>query len=182
MFAFLKGFLGWSDTRLVGCIADLGDRYRRGTIDLARVPVVVPHLRGSPPPRKDASARGAIGGLGMDTDAEGLVFGCFLAMAVQMRRAIDLCDITPTEVKVIGPASANDLWLQLKADVIGRDISVSAFPEMVSRGAQVLASGAAGDWRRANPWTVATDPDRHHGLAQWCADTSESFRRLAGAD
>lgn len=182
MFAFLKRFLGWDTERLVGCVAELDDRYRRGAIDLARVPLVVPHLRGSPPPAKSPTARGVIGGLRVDTDSSELVFGCFLAMAAELRRVLELFSVQPTEFKVIGPASANNLWLQLKADILGRDISVSAFPEMVSLGAQVLASGESTDWARAEPWTVRADPARHEALTEWFTASEDSFRLHSDAD
>lgn len=164
MFAFLQRFLGWDAARLVGCLDDLAERYERDAISLARIPTVVPHLRGSPPPEKSPAARGAIGNLSVDTDSSDLVFGCFWAMATEMKRVLDLFDSEPSELRVIGPASANRLWLQLKADVLGHDIEVSAFPEMVSLGAQALASGEPGDWSRADPWTVPTDLARHDAL------------------
>ncbi len=181
MFAFLKNFLGWDQERLSGALADLTAEYETGRINLARVPLVVPHLRGSPPPAKMSSARGVISGLGVDTTAGDLIFGCFLAMAADMRRVLDLFDVEPSEFRVIGPASSNPLWLHLKADILGRDISVSAFPEMVSMGAQALASGETGDWDRANPWIVQADPERHAILTDWFNGSDSIHHALSNA-
>lgn len=117
----------------------------------------------------------------MDSTAADLIFGCFLAMAADMRRVLDLFDAEPSEFRVIGPASSNPLWLHLKADILGRDINVSAFPEMVSMGAQALASGETGDWDRANPWIVQADPERHAILTDWFNGSDSIHHALSNA-
>lgn len=181
MFAFLKSFLGWDQDRLSRNLGRSRGEVRNRTDQSRTVPLVVPHLRGSPPPAKISSARGVISGLCVDTTAEELVFGCFLAMAADMRRVLNLFDVDPSEFRVIGPASSNPLWLHLKADILGRDISVSAFPEMVSMGAQALASGEAGNWDRANPWIVQSDSERHAILTNWFNSSDSLHHALSDA-
>ncbi|MGO1539853.1 MAG: FGGY-family carbohydrate kinase [Leucobacter sp.] len=167
-FETLQHMLGIDAGQLTGRIADLYDRYMAGRIDLARTPVFLPQFRGSPPPTKDASARGIIAGLASDTTADELIFGCFVGLALQYRDVLNLFGVEPSVVKVIGPASRNPLWLQLKADLLRTPLSVSSFPEVVSRGAQALASGvAAAAWQANDPYEVRVDESRANALQAW---------------
>lgn len=165
-FATLQAMLDMSPEALGECIADLADRYRRDAIDLDALPVVVPHFRGSPPPHKSAIARGLIVDVGTDVRAEDIVFATFVGMALQFKSVMDLFGPAQAGVKIIGPASENPLWLQLKADVLQSDLSVSTFSEVVSRGAQALASETGTDWAGVQPFVVEPDAGRHQALLE----------------
>jgi sugar (pentulose or hexulose) kinase len=108
-----------------------------------------------------------IANLGDDVSAEDIVFGCFLGLAIQFRKVVELFRADTSITKVIGPASENRLWLHLKADVLGADLSVSKFPEVVSRGAQALASAERTDWATCRPTVIEADQGRHHQLQEW---------------
>ncbi len=166
-FATLQHLLGLDAQRLAACTDDLHARYLNGLIDLDAVPLVLPQFRGSPPPRKDPSARGLISGLRSDTRPEEVVLGCFLGLVLQVEDVLELFRRSPAQVKVIGPASGNPLWLQLKADLLGIPLTASRFGEVVSRGAQALASGTTGVWQGNEPHDVLVDPVRHARLAEW---------------
>lgn len=166
-FATLQGLLGLDADRLSAYVLDLHARYVRDELDLEAAPLVLPQFRGSPPPRKDPTARGLVSGLGSGTTAEELVLGCFLGLVLQQSDVLELFPGAARRVKVIGPASGNPLWLQLKADLLGTPLSASRFPEVVSRGAQALASGTTGSWERTEPRDVDVDPRRHARLAEW---------------
>jgi sugar (pentulose or hexulose) kinase len=166
-FETLQRMLGMSASMLSTCISALSERYLSGKIDFATIPVVVPYFRGSPPPEKSASARGVIANLSADVRAEDVVFACFLGLAIQFRKVFELFRAEATTIKVIGPASENQLWLHLKADVLDADLSVSEFPEVVSRGAQALASAESSDWAACQPTVVEADHARHALLQEW---------------
>lgn len=166
-FQTLQGMLGMSESMLTTTIDALSERYLAGSIDMARIPLVIPKFRGSPPPHKSKEARGVIAGISTDVQAEELVLGCFLGLAFQFSAVLELFRDQPTLIKVIGPASRNSLWLHLKADVLGANLSVSKFPEVVSRGAQALASGLRSEWASCRPTTVAASESRHAQLRQW---------------
>ncbi len=166
-FATLQAMLGVDAERLSACIGDLYARYMSGDIDLARIPLVLPQFRGSPPPTKHAWARGVVAGVASDTSPADIVFGCFLGMALEFRDVMDLFRTPVGAMKVIGPASRNDLWLQLKADVLRTPLSVSNSGEVVSRGAQALASSTSVAWESCRPRDVFVNDRGADALSQW---------------
>lgn len=177
-FATLQSMLGLTANALSARIADIHDRYLADALDLDAVPLVLPWFRGSPPPDKNAAARGAISGLSADTTADDLVLGTFLGMVLQFRDVLDLFPDRPSRVKVIGPAARNPLWLRLKADLLGMPLSVAQAPEVVSRGAQAIASGESPAWDATDPQDVPPHPDRHARLARWADDVAPIWAQL----
>lgn len=182
-FATLQNLLGLDVQQLTGCLAELHRQYVGDRLGLAAVPLVLPQFRGSPPPAKDASARGLIAGVGSQTSAADIVLGCFLGLALQFLDVLELFGVQPAQIKVIGPASRNPLWLQLKADLLGMPLVVSRFPEVVSRGAQVLVSGMADEadqWATTDPYDVDVDATRHDRLAEWRSGIQQQWAYLKG--
>ena len=179
-FATLQAMLGVNAARLAGCLADLHARYLADRIDLAAVPLVLPQFRGSPPPTKYPAARGLIAGLRTDTTMDDIVFGSFLGMVLQFCEVLELFDVPTEQVKVIGPASGNPLWLQLKADLLGTPLAASRFPEVVSRGAQALAADQPSRWEETHPHRVDADPGRHTRLNAWREDIRAQWEHLKG--
>ncbi|PVW03694.1 hypothetical protein DEA06_12560 [Microbacterium sp. Gd 4-13] len=177
-FATLQGMLSLTAGELTACVDDLARRYARGAIDLDTVPVVLPQFRGSPPPDKNAAARGVIAGVRSDTTTADIVLGCFLGMALQFRDVLGLFEHPVERVKVIGPAAVNPLWLQLKADLLGVPLSVSRFPEVVSRGAQALASGEVVSWARSEPREVEVDPANAERVAAWATSVGPRWEHM----
>lgn len=179
-FATLQQMLDVDAGRLAACLSDLHTRYVDDQIELDTVPLVLPQFRGSPPPTKNTAARGLISGIRTDTRMEDIVFGCFLGMVLQFSDVLELFEVPTERVKVIGPASGNPLWLQLKADLLGTPLVASRFPEVVSRGAQALASGVSGSWEETEPHDVEVDPKRHARLTEWRADVRAQWEHLKG--
>lgn len=177
-FATLQSMLGMSADRLQACTTALHTSYLAGQLDLDRVPLVLPQFRGSPPPTKHAWARGAVAGLGSGTTDEDLVLGCFLGLALQLADVQALFGPPPALLKVIGPASRNPLWLQLKADVLGVPLGVARLGEVVSRGAQALASGTRPDWEACQPVTVPVDPRGSEAVATWREEVLPQWEHL----
>lgn len=177
-FATLQRMLGLDAARLAAVIDDVHAQYLEGAINLDRLPIVLPQFRGSPPPTKRSSARGLMAGINGDTALEEIVFATFLGMTLQFRDVLELFEVPVSEVKVIGPASGNPLWLRLKADLLRVPLSASQFPEVVSRGAQALASGDTWAWRDNQPHDVAPDERRHARLAGWAADVRTRWEYL----
>ncbi len=75
----------------------------------------------------------------------------------------------PSEVRSAGGAARSDLWLQIKADVLGVPFCATLCPEPTSLGAAILAEAAlagAGVPEIARRWVRLSDPYRpdsaHH--------------------
>lgn len=179
-FATLQRMLGLDADRLGAIVDAVHAQYIAGSIDLARIPLVLPQFRGSPPPTKRSAARGLIAGISSDTSVEEIVFGTFLGMTLQFRDVLELFRTFPSRVKVIGPASGNALWLQLKADLLHTPLSASSFPEVVSRGAQALAAGDRWRWEDNAPQDVDTDSRRHLVLAEWAQSVRARWDHMKG--
>ncbi len=179
-FATLQSMLGMTAEQLSACISTLHERYLEGQIDWSIIPLVLPQFRGSPPPTKRATARGVIAGLRTDTSTEDLVLGCFLGMALQFQDVLNLFPTQPDRIKVIGPASLNPLWLQLKADLLGTPLSVSQLNEVVSRGAQALASDVTCDWDSCQPEDVLVNDRQNARLGEWSAEVQSQWEYLKG--
>lgn len=177
-FATLQQMLGVDADRLTACLSDLHARYVKDEVDLDAVPLVLPQFRGSPPPAKNPAARGLISGLRPDTRMEDIVLGCFLGMTLQFSEVLELFRVPTERVKVIGPASGNPLWLQLKADLLGTPLAASRFPEVVSRGAQALASREPSSWADTSPHDIDVDPKRHARMTEWRAGIRAQWEHL----
>jgi sugar (pentulose or hexulose) kinase len=101
-------------------------------------------------------------------------------MALQFQDVLRLFPTQPDRVKVIGPASLNPLWLQLKADLLGTPLSVSQLNEVVSRGAQALASGVPCDWDDCQPEDVLVNARQNALLGEWYAEIQPQWEYLKG--
>jgi glycerol kinase len=112
---------------------------------------VVPAFVGLGAPHWDPHARGAIFGLTRGVTRAHLARAALEAMAYQTRDVIDAVEreagITLTELRVDGGAAANDLFLQIQADVLGCDVVRPAVLETTALGAAYLAGLAVGFWR-----------------------------------
>ena len=176
-FATLQTLLGWDEDRLRDSVRRVHEGYLDARIDLARVPLVLPRFRGSPPPDKRAEDLGAVAGIRHDTTADEIVLGCFLGMALQFRDVLELFPEQPGALTVIGPAAENPLWLQLKADLLGTPLRVLSSKEIVSRGAQVLASG--GRPALALPATeLRPEPALGESLGRWASSHRPRWEHL----
>lgn len=90
----------------------------------------------------------------------------------------------PTEIHSAGGAARSDLWLQIKADVLGATTMTTQCPETVSLGAAILAeAGLSGrgvpsvgrQWVRLGP-PHRPDPQRHALYLELTGSDSKSRR------
>ena len=108
----------------------------------------VPALTGLGAPWWDSSARGAILGITRATTAAHIARATLEAIAFQTRDVVDAMGAdagTPlTELRVDGGASANDLLMQIQADLLGIPVVRPANLEATALGATRLAAVGAG--------------------------------------
>jgi glycerol kinase len=109
---------------------------------------VVPALAGLGAPHWRPEARGMICGISRGTTAAHIARAALEAMALQnvdLVRAMELDAGHPiTSVRVDGGASANDLLMQIQADLLGAAIVRPAMVESTALGAGLLAAYGLG--------------------------------------
>ena len=115
---------------------------------------VVPAFVGLGAPHWDPNARGAVFGLTRGANRAHLARATLEAIAFQTRDVIEAIEldsgVTLSELRVDGGAAANDLLLQIQADVLGRDVVRPAVLETTALGAAYLAGLATGFWKGAD--------------------------------
>ncbi|MCU5773502.1 FGGY family carbohydrate kinase [Erwiniaceae bacterium BAC15a-03b] len=107
---------------------------------LDEVPLFIPHLRGSGSPHKNRHTRGLLYGLGDGLPIDMLIASISLGLAMEFANCFACFSVPQGQtLKVIGPATSNPLWLQLKADILQCPVEAIAFDEAVSVGALITA-------------------------------------------
>ena len=115
--------------------------YLAGNWSLDDIPLFIPHLRGSGSPYKNRHTRGLFYGLGDTLNIDMLIASVSLGLTMEFANCFACFNVPGTSaLKVIGPATQNPLWLQLKADILQRPVEAIAFNEAVSVGALLTAA------------------------------------------
>lgn len=110
--------------------------------------IFIPHLRGSGPPDRNNWSRALIYGLDDKSRPEDVLRFVFQGLCFELRNLLELYESLTGRpypvVMVIGAACKNPYWLQLKANILNREIVACNVDEAVSKGAAMLAASAAG--------------------------------------
>jgi glycerol kinase len=113
--------------------------------------VFVPALTGLGAPHWDPHARGTILGLTRGATAAHIARATLEAIAFQTREVLDAMSadsaLTINELKVDGGATANDLLMQIQADLLGTPVVRPVNQETTVLGAAYLAGLATGVWK-----------------------------------
>jgi len=117
-----------------------GDPADRGVLFL-------PHLSGTGTPWQDADSRGAFIGLTTASDVRSLAHAVIAGVTYELRTNVDglgAAGMGINDLKVVGGGARSDTWLQLKADVLEREVHRLAFGEAGCLGAALLAGYGCG--------------------------------------
>ncbi|MEX2236079.1 MAG: glycerol kinase GlpK [Dehalococcoidia bacterium] len=111
---------------------------------------VVPAFTGLGAPHWDPTARGTILGLTRGSGAGHIARATLEAIALQVCDVIELMEkesgAALKELRVDGGASANNLLMQIQADLLGKPVVRPQYVETTALGAAYLAGLAAGCW------------------------------------
>ncbi|MRN53422.1 glycerol kinase GlpK [Paenibacillus monticola] len=114
--------------------------------------VVVPAFTGLGAPYWDMYARGAIFGLTRGTTAGHLVRATLESLAFQSKDVIGAMEkdagMPLTGLRVDGGAVSNDLLMQFQSDILGSEVTRTAYAETTALGAALLAGLTSGIWTR----------------------------------
>ena len=147
----------------------------------------LPALCGSTAPRWNDRMRGGFAGLSMNHGrphlARAVLEGCAFALRDIVDR-LDALGLGGGEVRVVGGGARSRLWMQIKADVLGRPVRSVLSPEATALGAAMLAGVAGGLFRDSDDAVaravqlaaapIEPDPD-HVAVYQ---DAYDEYRRL----
>jgi glycerol kinase len=133
----------------------------------------VPALAGLGAPHWDPHARGALLGITRGTTAAHVARATLEGIAFQVSDLLGAvvadAGLTPDQLRAAGGATANDLLMQIQADVIALPVTRAAQKESTALGAAMLAGLATGVWR-----------DEAEALSLWRAE--RTFEPDAGVD
>jgi xylulokinase len=111
--------------------------------------LVLPHFAGSGTPYMDTSARGAIFDLGFDVTPGKFYRAMLEGVNYEILYNIECLNdagIHINELRAAGGGANSDLWLQIKADILGREIVALNVAEAGCLGAAILAGVATGTY------------------------------------
>ena len=148
-----------------------------GSVEHGEGVVFVPALAGLGAPYWDAGARGTITGITRGTTAAHIARATLEAIAFQTRDVIYAMQadsgIELAELRVDGGAAANDLLMQIQADVLGVPVVRPKNVETTVLGAAYLSGLASGVWRSREDVRRSREVDRRFEPA-WSEDERES--------
>ena len=107
----------------------------------------LPHLSGAGTPWQDPASRGAFLGLTTASDLRSLAHAVIAGVTYELRTNVDCLEaqgMAVDSLKVVGGGARSDVWLQLKADVLERDVHRLAMGEAGCLGAALLAGYGCG--------------------------------------
>ena len=151
-----------------------------GSVDQSDGVVFVPALAGLGAPYWDPGARGTITGITRGTTAAHIARATLEAIAFQTRDVIDAMQadsgIALGELRVDGGAAANDLLMQIQADVLGVPVVRPKNVETTVLGAAYLSGLASGVWESREDVRQSWEVDRRFEPT-WRDDERESRYR-----
>ncbi len=108
----------------------------------------LPYLQGERTPVWDPLARGMFVGLTSATTRADMARAVFEGTSFALRQLVDCAEDAagqaPREIRAVGGGTNNDLWNQIKADVLQRPLQVLGFQETGALGGALLAGLGAG--------------------------------------
>lgn len=155
-----------------------GEAYETLTVEAGLVApgcdglTVLPHFCGTAPPALDPTARGAIAGLSLGHGRAHIARAIMEACACELRECLEpLLDhgMEVRSVRSLGGAARSDLWLQMKADLLGVPVERPECTDAASVGAAALAATGVGHFasvhEAAQAWyrpgcQIRPDPER----------------------
>lgn len=108
---------------------------------------MLPHFAGTASPTFNPNARGAFSGLTLGHTRAHISRAILEACCCELRECVDLVregGISFDSVRSLGGAARSDLWLQMKADMLGIPVERPQCSDAASLGAAMLAAAGTG--------------------------------------
>lgn len=175
-----------------------GEDYDEFLAGVAAVPpgceglTMLPHFCGTATPTYNAAARGVFAGLNLGHTRAHLARAVMEACACLLQEVLQPLQESGFEiaaVRSLGGAARSDLWLQMKADLLGRPVERPACADAANLGAAMLAATGVGQFRQvqeaAEAWyrparTFEPEGARYSVYREVYARYEELYRKLYG--
>ena len=135
---------------------------------------VLPHFTGTGTPWLDSQATGTISGLDLSSDRFDILKAVLQGVTYDLMlnfENFEKAGLSIDNIRATGGGSRSPKWMQLKADMTGKEVQVVAMPEASALGAAICAGVAAGKFnsfvegvnQMVSPGkTYEPDMDRHN--------------------
>lgn len=120
--------------------------------------LVMPYFAGAGTPYLDNNARGAIIGLSLDTKKSQIYQALMEGVTYEMRLSLDILDnagIKTDKIFATGGGAKSSKWLQIKADILNKEIISTDAAESGTLGCIMLCGVACGVFRNLQDATSA---------------------------
>jgi len=153
---------------------------------------VLPHFSGTASPTFNPQARGAISGLTLAHSRLHIARAIMESCACLLQELLDIVtahDLSIQSIRCLGGGARSDLWLQIKADLLGMPLERPACSDAASLGAAALAATGIGQFRSvaavADHWyqtgqIFTPDETRYEVYRQVYARYIDLYQRLYG--
>lgn len=109
--------------------------------------LVLPHFAGAATPYMDSAAKAAFAGITLETTKydiyRALMEGTSYEMRVNLER-MESVSGRVNEIRATGGGAASDIWLQIKADILGKAVTALDAPQVGAAGTAALAGVTLG--------------------------------------
>lgn len=106
----------------------------------------LPQLKGCVTPVVDPGARGGFWGLGIDSSRGDLCRAVMEGLAYEFRFVLEQTDMDVRSITAFGGGAKNSLWMQIKADVLNKEVRSLDIEDTATFGAAYLAGLAVGEF------------------------------------
>lgn len=180
-----------ADRAGVGGVYALFDRYAREIPPGSDGLLFLPLLTGDRSPDWNASARGLLAGMDLSHDRRHLVRAAMEGVLYRMMTVYEVLasmNDRPVRIMANGGYVSSDIWLQIQADLFGKEIAVAGVEEASAFGAAYLAMAATGmvpDLRHPLPAmaprrTIRPDEANHEIYRKGLHRFKDLYRRMYG--
>lgn len=124
---------------------------------------LLPHFAGSGTPHLDSFSKGILAGLTLETDRNTIYLAILEGICFELKlnmENMEAAGIPIHKLKCIGGAAKSDVYLQLKADILGKPVMKQTVEEAGCMGAALLAGmgvGVISDVKEALPRFVKSE-------------------------
>jgi len=141
IFEWFQNLFNINFKNFVELSKELYIEYTKGERNLIDALMIIPHLNGSGSPFKNNSSKGMFYGMTTNTNRKDILFGILVGLSLELAYVSKNFPLENVDrIIVIGPATKNRLWLQLKADFLNKELVSVNVDEAVSLGALGISS------------------------------------------